>query len=184
MPPRRQARRSSRSSRSRFTSAARRRSFTCGATRISGRRTGARCSMRPLRFRSRSAIPTSRSARMCSRRRRATARAWAQACAGRRLRSGRLLDAPAYGQCPRCERQRLGQRRLRFLFPAQLELPTCQYGSARRPILSTNATALVVSRAWAAWSLRANPGELPVSTTRVRTHNSMGTCPLLGVKRT
>src|SRR5262249_60878505 len=97
---------------------------------------------------------------------------------------GRLLDAPAYGQCPRCERQRLGQRRLRFLFPAQLEFPTCQYSSARRPILSTNATALVVSRAWAAWSLRANPGELPVSTTRVRTHNSMGTCPLLGVKRT
>ena len=57
---------------------------------------------------------------------------------------GWLLDAPAYGQCPRCERQRLGQRRLRFLFPAQLEFPTCQYSSARRPILSTNATALVV----------------------------------------
>jgi len=49
--PKRQARRSSRSSRRRFSSAARRRSFTCGATRISGGRTGARCSMRPLRFR-------------------------------------------------------------------------------------------------------------------------------------
>src|SRR6516162_6357330 len=38
-PPRRQARRSSRSSRSRFTLAARRRSFTYGATRISRGRT-------------------------------------------------------------------------------------------------------------------------------------------------
>src|SRR5207253_5419805 len=57
---------------------------------------------------------------------------------------GRLRDAPAYGRCPRCERQRLGQRRLRLLFPAQLELPTWQYASARRPILSTDATALVV----------------------------------------
>src|SRR4029077_763370 len=53
---------------------------------------------------------------------------------------GRLLDAPAYGQCPRCE-----QRWLRLLFPAQLELPTC-YASARRPILSTDATAVVVRR--------------------------------------
>ena len=43
----------------------------------------ARCSMRPSRFRSRSAIPTSRSARMCSRRWRATTRA----CAGPRSRS-------------------------------------------------------------------------------------------------
>ena len=83
-PPRRRARRSSRSSRSRSTSAARRRSFTCGATRTSRRRTAAaRCSMRPSRFRSRSAIPTSRSARMCSRRWRATTRA----CAGARSRS-------------------------------------------------------------------------------------------------
>jgi uncharacterized membrane protein YeaQ/YmgE (transglycosylase-associated protein family) len=49
--------------------------YACGATRISGRQTGARCSMRPLKLRSRSAIPTSRSARMCSRRWRATARA-------------------------------------------------------------------------------------------------------------
>ena len=48
---------------------------------------------------------------------------------------GRLLDAPAYGRCPRCERQLLGQRRLRLLFPAQLELPTCLYASAREPIL-------------------------------------------------
>ena len=47
---------------------------------------------------------------------------------------------------PRCERQRLGQRRLRLLFPAQLELPTWQYASARRPILSTDATGLVVRR--------------------------------------
>jgi hypothetical protein len=37
---------------------------------------------------------------------------------------GRLLDASAYGRCPRCERQLLGQRRLRLFFPAQLELPT------------------------------------------------------------
>jgi hypothetical protein len=59
---------------------------------------------------------------------------------------GRLLDAPAYGRCPRCERQLLGQRRLRLLFPGQLELATCQYASARRPILSTDATALVVRR--------------------------------------
>jgi uncharacterized protein (TIGR02246 family) len=81
-PTTRQARRSSRSSRSRFTSAARHRSFTCGATRINGGRTGARCSMRRLRLRSRSAIPTSRSARMCSRRWRATTRA----CAGPRSR--------------------------------------------------------------------------------------------------
>jgi len=55
------------------TSAARRRSFTCGATHIGRRRTAAaRYSMRPSRFRSQSAIPTSRSARMCSRRWRAT----------------------------------------------------------------------------------------------------------------
>ena len=40
----------------------------------------------------------------------------------------------------------LGQRRLRLLFPAQLELATCQYASARRAILSTDATALVVTR--------------------------------------
>jgi hypothetical protein len=53
---------------------------TYGETRISRGRTGARCSMRPLRFRSRSAIPTGRSARMCSRRWRATTRA----CAGPR----------------------------------------------------------------------------------------------------
>ena len=57
---------------------------------------------------------------------------------------GRLLDAPAYGRCPGCEPQPLGQRRLRRLFSAQLELPTCLYASARRPILSTDATALVV----------------------------------------
>ena len=82
-PPRRQARRSSRSSRSRFTLAARRRSFTYGVTRISRGRTGVRCSIRPLKFRSRSAIPTSRSARMCSQRWRATTRA----CAGPRSRS-------------------------------------------------------------------------------------------------
>ena len=40
----------------------------------------------------------------------------------------------------------LGRRRLRLLFPAQLELPTWQYASARRPILSSDATALVVRR--------------------------------------
>src|SRR5262249_29491110 len=32
--------------------------------------------------------------------------------------------------------------RLRLLFPAQLALPTSQYASAHRPILSTDATAL------------------------------------------
>src|SRR5262249_37376445 len=36
--------------------------------------------------------------------------------------------------------------RLRLLFPAQLALPTSQYTSAHRPILSTDATALVVRR--------------------------------------
>jgi len=52
-PPRRRATRSSPSNRSRSTSAARPKSFTCGATRISRRRTAAaRCSTRPLRFRS------------------------------------------------------------------------------------------------------------------------------------
>jgi tRNA U34 5-methylaminomethyl-2-thiouridine-forming methyltransferase MnmC len=40
------------------------------------------------------------------------------------------------------ERQQLGQPRLWQLFPAQLELAT----SAHRPILSTDATALVVRR--------------------------------------
>ena len=45
-PPRRRVRRNSRSSRSRSTSVARRKSFTCDATRISRRRTGARCSIR------------------------------------------------------------------------------------------------------------------------------------------
>ena len=70
--PRPQAKRSSRSSRSRFTSAARRRSFTCGAPRASRCRMAARCSMRRSRFQSRSAIPKSGSARMCSLRWRAT----------------------------------------------------------------------------------------------------------------
>src|SRR5262249_38926137 len=70
---------------------------------------------------------------------------------------GRFLDAPAYS---RRERQLLGQRRLRLLFPAQLELPTCQYASARRTILSTDATTLVVRRGTprvTAWS----PGGIP-----------------------
>ncbi len=49
-----------------------------GATRISRGRTAARCSIRALRLRSRSVIPTSRSARMCSRRWRPTT----QACDG------------------------------------------------------------------------------------------------------
>jgi hypothetical protein len=48
-PPRRRTRRSSRLSRRRSSSAARRRSFT--ATRISGCRTGARCSMQPSKSR-------------------------------------------------------------------------------------------------------------------------------------
>jgi hypothetical protein len=56
-------------------------------------------------------------------------------------------DAPAYSQCAGCEGQLLGQQRLRLLFPAQLVLPTWQYASARRPVLLSDATALVVSRA-------------------------------------
>src|SRR5262249_45363502 len=36
--------------------------------------------------------------------------------------------------------------RLRLLFPAQLALPTSQYASAHRPILSTDETALLVRR--------------------------------------
>ncbi len=77
-------RRSSRSNRSRSTSAARRKSFTSGATRTSRRRTAAaRCSIRASRSRSRSAIPASGSARMCSPRWRARARA----CAGAQSRS-------------------------------------------------------------------------------------------------
>ena len=68
----------------RSTSAARRKSFTCGAIPTSRRRmAAARYSMRPSRFRSRSAIPQSRSARMFSPRWRATA----QGCAGPRSRS-------------------------------------------------------------------------------------------------
>ena len=59
---------------------------------------------------------------------------------------GGFCDAPAYGRCPRCERQLLGRRRLRLLFPAQLEPPTWQYASARRPVLSSGATGLVVRR--------------------------------------
>src|SRR5450830_1539493 len=82
-PPRRRTKRSSRSNRSRFSSAARRRSFTFDATRINAGRTGVRYSTRPSRFRSRSAIPTNRSARMCSPRWRATTRA----CAGPQSRS-------------------------------------------------------------------------------------------------
>jgi hypothetical protein len=35
---------------------------------------------------------------------------------------------------------------LRLLFPAQLELPTSEHASARGPILSTDATAVVVVR--------------------------------------
>ena len=65
-------RRSSRSSRSRSISAARRRRFTCGVTPTNRRATAAaKCSMPRSRSRSRSAIPNSRSARMCSRRWRA-----------------------------------------------------------------------------------------------------------------
>src|SRR5262245_11343413 len=49
---------------------------------------------------------------------------------------------PGQSTVSRRERQLLGQRRLRLLFPAQLELPTCQYASARRPSLPNDATAL------------------------------------------
>ena len=76
-PQRRRSMRNSRSCRSRSTSAARRRSFTCGATRTSRGRTGAKCSISASRFRSRSAIPRSGSARMCSPRWRATTPAFA-----------------------------------------------------------------------------------------------------------
>ena len=155
--------------------------------------------MRPLRFRSRSAIPTSRSARMCSRRWRATTRA----CAGPRSRSTtgttprtRSTASPSRRMCSIASRrpqlprssiivsdeplsgetnyrtefvavlnnqpqggfvtrrptadvavaseQLLGRRRLRVLFPAQLELPDRQYASARRPVLLSGATGLVV----------------------------------------
>ena len=88
-PPRRRTTRSSRSNRSRSSSAARRRKFTSGATRTSRGRTGARCSTRPSRLRSRSAIPTNGSARMCSPRWRATTRA----CAGPRSRSTTGMSA-------------------------------------------------------------------------------------------
>src|SRR5437588_2367431 len=74
-----------------------------------------------------------------------------------KLAADRLRDAPAYGRCASCERQRVGRRRLRLLFPAQLELPTWQHVPVRRPILSTDATGLVVRRGTrrvAAWSLR------------------------------
>src|ERR1700736_2836792 len=57
---------------------------------------------------------------------------------------GRLRDAPAYGRCQRCERQRLGRRRLRLLFPAQLGFPNWRYAPGRRPVLSSGATRLVV----------------------------------------
>ena len=63
-PQRLRSMRNSRSCRSRSTSAARRRSFTCDATRISRGRTEARCSIGALRFRSRSAIPRNGSARV------------------------------------------------------------------------------------------------------------------------
>src|SRR5262249_54290136 len=75
-------------------------------------------------------------------------------------------DAPAYGQCPRCERQRLGQRRLRLLLPAQLELPTCQ--SARRPILY--AAALVVRRGTPPVTIYRRPAPDPVSKSPASTY--------------
>jgi lipoprotein-anchoring transpeptidase ErfK/SrfK len=69
---------------------------------------GARCSMRPLRFRSRSAIPTSRSARMCLR----PWRAPTGACAGPRSRSTagtsprpRLTASPSRRMCSIGSRQ-------------------------------------------------------------------------------
>ena len=71
-PPRQRARQSSRSRRSRSSSAALSSGSMCGAA-----------SMRPSSSRSRSAIPTSRSARMFSRRWRAPT----EVCAGRRSRS-------------------------------------------------------------------------------------------------
>ena len=44
----------------------------------------------------------------------------------------------------RCERQLLGRRRLGLLFPAQSEPPARQSASARRPVLLSGATGLVV----------------------------------------
>ena len=81
-PSRPRRTRSSRSSRCRSLSAARRRSFMCGATRMSGCRTGARV-RRTLESRSRSGIPTGRSVRISSPR----SRAPRGACAGPRSRS-------------------------------------------------------------------------------------------------
>ena len=78
-PPRRRSTPSSRWSRCRSTSAARRRSSTSAATPTSRRRTAAaRCSIPPSKFRSRSAIPASRSAPTSSPRWRRTT----PACAG------------------------------------------------------------------------------------------------------
>ena len=105
-PSRPRPTRSSPASRSRSSSAARRRSFTCGATPTSGFRTAARCTTRARNFRSRSRIPTSRSARTSSLPWRAMgARA---ACAGpkshrqRRHRQGRARPhhLPAGGARP------------------------------------------------------------------------------------
>ena len=56
---------------------------------------------------------------------------------------GRLHNAQAHGRCPRCRRQRAGRQRLRvwlLQFPADSGPPTRQPASARRPVLSTDAT--------------------------------------------
>jgi lipoprotein-anchoring transpeptidase ErfK/SrfK len=78
-PQRLRSMRNSRSCRFRSTSAAQRRSFTCGATRTSGGRTEAKCSIRASRFRSRSAIPRNQLARTYSPRWRAATAAFAGA---------------------------------------------------------------------------------------------------------
>jgi hypothetical protein len=86
-----------------------RQKLLCGATRISRGRTGARCSMRPLRLRSPSAIPVSRSARMCSQRWRVTTRA----CAGPRSRS-------TTGTTPRTRSTASPSRRMCSIAPRRL----------------------------------------------------------------
>ena len=66
IPPRRRARRSRARAGLGLHQPPARTSSTCGAILISSGWTGARCSMRPSRFQSRSAIPTSGSRRICS----------------------------------------------------------------------------------------------------------------------
>ena len=90
---------------------------------------------------------------------------------------GGIHHAQAFDQLPHCKRRRLGQRRLRLLFRAQLELRAWRYASARPPLPPTDAMALVVRRGM------PGLGHMVAQVTRVILVSFAG-CLLIIIERT